>query len=95
MDRPRVSEVAGERLVEGGQGGRALRFRLQVLVFEIEHGALSDEHREVITLARVVQLPHAVIAESMGRTEAAVRQLLVRALLELSRQLKRRGVSLE
>lgn len=57
--------------------------------------ALSDEHREVVTLARVVQLPHAVIAESMGRSEAAVRQLLVRALLELSKQLKRRGVALD
>lgn len=56
---------------------------------------LSDEHREVITLARVVQLPHAVIAESMGRSEPAVRQLLVRALLQLSTHLKRRGVALE
>jgi RNA polymerase sigma-70 factor (ECF subfamily) len=56
---------------------------------------LSEEHREVITLARIVQLPHAVIAESMGRSEAAVRQLLVRALLQLSQQLKRRGVVLQ
>ena len=56
---------------------------------------MSDEHREVITLARIVQLPHAVIAESMGRSEAAVRQLLVRALLQLSEQLKRRGVVLQ
>lgn len=56
--------------------------------------ALSEEHREVITLARIVQLPHAVIAESMGRSEPAVRQLLVRALLDLSRQLKQRGITL-
>lgn len=56
--------------------------------------SLSEEHREVITLARIVQLPHAVIAESMGRSEPAVRQLLVRALLQLSMQLKRRGVVL-
>lgn len=56
---------------------------------------LSEEHREVITLARIVQLPHAVIAESMGRSEAAVRQLLVRALLHLTQQLKRRGVELQ
>lgn len=55
---------------------------------------LSDEHREVITLARVVRLPHAAIAASMGRSEAAVRQLLVRALLDLAQQLKRRGVVL-
>ncbi|MGE3173778.1 MAG: RNA polymerase sigma factor [Planctomycetota bacterium] len=58
-------------------------------------GELSDEHREVITLARVVQLPHAAIAASMGRSEAAVRQLLVRALLRLAARLKQRGVVLE
>lgn len=55
---------------------------------------LREEHREVITLARIVQLPHDVIAESMGRSEAAVRQLLVRALLALSERLKRRGIVL-
>jgi len=53
---------------------------------------LSDEHRGVITMARIAQMPHAVIAEALGRSEAAVRQLLVRALLHLSQQLKRRGV---
>jgi RNA polymerase sigma factor (sigma-70 family) len=58
-------------------------------------GELSEEHREVITLARIVQLPHAVIAESMGRSEPAVRQLLVRALLQLAQHLKRRGVELD
>lgn len=55
---------------------------------------LSEEHREVVTLARIVQLPYAVIAESMARSEPAVRQLLVRALLQLSQQLKRRGITL-
>ncbi|MFY9342325.1 MAG: sigma factor-like helix-turn-helix DNA-binding protein [Planctomycetota bacterium] len=55
---------------------------------------LSEEHREVITLARIVQLPRAAIAASMGRSEAAVRQLLVRAPLQLAQQLKRRGVVL-
>jgi RNA polymerase sigma-70 factor (ECF subfamily) len=56
---------------------------------------LREEHREVITLARIVQLPHDVIAESMGRSEVAVRQLLVRALLALSERLKRRGIVLQ
>lgn len=55
---------------------------------------LREEHREVITLARIVQLPHDVIAESMGRSEVAVRQLLVRALLALSERLRRRGIVL-
>lgn len=57
--------------------------------------ALTDEHREVITMARVVNLPHAVIAEAMGRSEEAVRQLLVRALVNLSQELRARGVELQ
>ena len=56
--------------------------------------ALSDEHREVITLARIVRLPHAVIAEFTGRSEPAVRQLLARALLRLARELRARGITL-
>lgn len=54
--------------------------------------ALSEEHREVITLARLVELPHRVIAELMGRTEEATRQLLARAMVQLVRELARRGV---
>jgi RNA polymerase sigma-70 factor (ECF subfamily) len=54
--------------------------------------SLSEEHREVITLARVMKLPHAVIAETMGRTEEAVRQLLLRALLKLAHELRKHGV---
>ena len=45
---------------------------------------LSEEHREVITLARVVGLSRAEIAEQMGRSEVAVRALLHRALARLS-----------
>jgi RNA polymerase sigma-70 factor (ECF subfamily) len=55
--------------------------------------ALSDEHREVITMARVLKLPHAVIAEATGRSEGAVRQLLLRALLNLAEELRKRGVA--
>jgi RNA polymerase sigma-70 factor (ECF subfamily) len=56
--------------------------------------ALTPEHREVITLARVVRLPHGVIAEVMDRSEEAVRQLLVRAMLRLTLELRARGVEL-
>lgn len=55
--------------------------------------SLSEDHREVITLARIVKLPHRVIAEVMERSEPAVRQLLGRALFELSEELRRRGIS--
>lgn len=54
--------------------------------------ALSEEHREVITLARLVELPHRVIAEIMSRSEEATRQLLARAMVQLVRELGRRGV---
>ncbi|HEX5052043.1 MAG TPA: sigma-70 family RNA polymerase sigma factor [Planctomycetota bacterium] len=57
--------------------------------------ALSPEHREVITLARLHGLPQAVIAEVMGRSEPAVRQLLGRALLRLTRELRARGVAFD
>lgn len=55
---------------------------------------LSEEHREVITLARLVQLPHVVIAEVMERSEVATRQLLARAMVQLTRGLRRRGIDL-
>lgn len=53
---------------------------------------LSEEHREVITLARLVELPHAVVAEVMGRSETATRQLLARAMVRLTHALRRRGI---
>ncbi|MCC6671485.1 MAG: sigma-70 family RNA polymerase sigma factor [Planctomycetes bacterium] len=57
--------------------------------------AMSEDHREVITLARVAGLPHRAIAEVLGRSEEAVRQLLARALLRLYAELRARGVRLE
>ena len=56
--------------------------------------SLPEDYREVITLARLVQLPHRVIAEVMERSEAAVRKLLGRALLDFAAELARRGVDL-
>ncbi len=44
---------------------------------------LSEDHAEVITLAKLVGLSHAEIAEEMGRTESACRILLHRALARL------------
>jgi RNA polymerase sigma-70 factor (ECF subfamily) len=48
---------------------------------------LSEEHREVITLARIAGLTHGEIAERMGKSEEAVRQLLARARARLARLL--------
>lgn len=57
--------------------------------------ALSEEYREVITLARIVKLPHRVIGEVMGRSEEATRKLLGRAILALTDELEQRGIDLE
>jgi RNA polymerase sigma-70 factor (ECF subfamily) len=46
--------------------------------------SLSEEYREVVTLAKVVGLSRAEIAERTGRSEGAVKMLLHRALVELS-----------
>ena len=57
--------------------------------------ALPDDYREVITLARIVGLPSRVIGEVMDKSEVAVRQMLGRALLRLTRELHLRGVDVD
>ena len=54
-------------------------------------GELPDDQREVILLARVVGLPHAIVAQEMGRTPAATRTLLSRALARLATRLEEKG----
>jgi RNA polymerase sigma factor (sigma-70 family) len=44
---------------------------------------LTEPQREVLTLSRIAGLPHAAIAERLGKSEVAVRQLLVRAMAAL------------
>jgi RNA polymerase sigma-70 factor (ECF subfamily) len=50
---------------------------------------LSDDHRHVIALSRIVGLSHAEIAADMGRSEGAVRVLLSRALVAYTAALDR------
>ena len=45
---------------------------------------LPEQYREVITLARIVGMPRAEIAEQLGTTSGAVRTMLGRALARLS-----------
>lgn len=49
---------------------------------------LPDDQREVVTLARLVGLPHAEIAQVLGRSEGACRMLLSRGLRTLGRELE-------
>lgn len=56
--------------------------------FERAFDELSEDHREVILLSRVVGLTHREVASVMKRTEAATRNLLYRALAELARKMR-------
>lgn len=51
-------------------------------------GRLPELDREVITLSRFAGLPHKEIAEHLGKSEAATRTLLYRALAKLARELE-------
>ena len=51
--------------------------------------SLPPDHREVIVLARVLALPHEEIAARMGRSPAATRTLLSRALARMATLLER------
>jgi RNA polymerase sigma-70 factor, ECF subfamily len=66
----------------------ALSLKERIAQLEAAFDHLSDEHREVITLARIVGLSHQEIGEQMGRSEAASRMLLYRALSELGSALE-------
>ena len=63
---------------------RAASLREEVERVEAAFDQLSEEHREVITLAHLTGLSRAEIAERMQRSEGAVRVLLHRALARLS-----------
>lgn len=68
-----------------------LDMRERVARIEGAFDRLSQEHREVITLTRLVGLPHRQVAEAMGRSEVASRMLLYRALAQLGAELERAG----
>lgn len=63
--------------------------REEVERIEAAFDQLPDDYREVITSARILGMSHAEIAEQTGRSEAASRMLLYRALERLSRILER------
>lgn len=64
--------------------------REEVVRFEHAFEGLSEEHREVITLAHLLGLTRREIAEQTGRSEVAVRSLLYRGLARLAELLEER-----
>lgn len=51
--------------------------------FTAAFAKLSPEHQEIVFLARVLELPHAQIAEHLGKSEQACRNMLWRAVSRL------------
>jgi RNA polymerase sigma-70 factor (ECF subfamily) len=82
MDQLQV-EHDGLPILEGTTPSKAMRRdeRFERLSKALDR--LSEDHREVIILARIRGLPIQEIAEVMGRTRGAVSALLLRALREL------------
>lgn len=90
--REQGREVADEELLIGcyralSTPSRKAEAREEAQRLEQAFDALNEDDREVITLARVIGLPHRDIAERMGRTEQATRLLLHRALAKLAEKL--------
>ncbi len=61
--------------------------REEVARIEAAFEGLSEEQREVVTLAHLAGLSRAAIAEQLGKSEGAVRVILHRALAKLSSRL--------
>ena len=59
----------------------------QLRRFETAFDRLPDDYRQAISLARIVGLDYAEIAQSMQRSEGAVRNLVYRGLARLSGEL--------
>lgn len=81
-------ETAAERSLLEAYSGVLTPSRVVVGREELERveramDALTEEQRQVITLARIAGLSHAAIAAELGKSEGAVRMVLHRALARL------------
>jgi RNA polymerase sigma-70 factor (ECF subfamily) len=75
-----ASSAFDDALADLASPSRIAGAREELQRLEAAIDKLTEPQREVLTLARIVGLPHAVIAERLGKSEVAVRQLLVRAM---------------
>jgi RNA polymerase sigma-70 factor (ECF subfamily) len=87
-----ASAARDERLLDAYASvctpSRQAALREELARVESAFAKLPDEYREVISLARILGLPHAEVAAQMGRSEGATRALLFRALGRLSSHLE-------
>lgn len=63
---------------------RAIVLREEMERVELAFEQLSEEQREVVTLAHIVGLSRREIADQLGKSEGAIRVVLHRALVKLS-----------
>ena len=84
-DRP--SAAFGDAIADHASPSRIATAKEELQRLEAAIDRLTEPQREVLTLARIVGLPHAVIAERLGKSEVAVRQLLVRAMAAVGKAL--------
>ena len=85
--KPNADDSAGDILSGYGTLTTPSKFAIaheQVERLEAAFDRLSEEHREVILLARMIGHSRAEIARITGRTEGAVRSMLSRALAQLA-----------
>ena len=82
LSRTDVRLLDAYRQFSSPSGHMAMREQIERVdkAFEV----LSDEQREVVTLAHLVGLSRAEIAKELNKTEGAVRVILHRALAKLS-----------
>jgi RNA polymerase sigma factor (sigma-70 family) len=80
---PGGDDSLGAAIADLATPSRFAMAREELQRLEVAFAGLTEPQREVLTLARVAGLPHAVIAARMGKSEVAVRQLLVRAMAAL------------
>jgi RNA polymerase sigma-70 factor (ECF subfamily) len=90
--------AAEAHMLERGYGGLPTPSASVIRREEIEGleralASLSEEHRRVIVLAKIVGLAHADIARELGKSEVAVRSLLHRALARLALELGGEGAA--
>lgn len=90
-------EVPPTSTVAGGLGDSLTPSRLAAgaerrRMVEQALAALSEEYREVVTLTQYAGLTPSELAEHFGRSPAAVRMLLGRALAKLGEELRKLGL---
>jgi RNA polymerase sigma factor (sigma-70 family) len=84
LDRPAPVAVADEALT---------RLRAQGVLETIDQ--LTDDHRSVLLLRMLADLPISEIAAIVGKPESAVKALLRRALASLNRRVRNEGAEVE